>query len=140
MPHPQRQVAIPFSTELGRDTSRGGPDIGDAIHVVVRGELDIAAVPQLDIALRRAQAVADAVVLDLRELQFIDSSGAQLILAADRRIRWSGGRLIVVRGPAEIDWFLALVGMDELLELVDRTNADAQATLVVNAGHAAGLD
>ena len=56
------------------------------------GELDIDAVPELDRALRHADA--PLVVLDLRELEFIDSSGAHLLLAADRRIRRAGRRLV----------------------------------------------
>ena len=91
----------------------------DATHVVVTGELDIATVPRLDRALRRADAETALVVLDLRRLEFIDASGAHLILAADRRIRGAGGRLIVVRGNAEVDWFFALMRLDRELELVD---------------------
>ena len=37
--------------------------------------------PQLDQALRRAEAGAVLIVLDLRALEFIDSTGAHLILA-----------------------------------------------------------
>jgi hypothetical protein len=48
-----------------------------AVHVVLGGELDIAALVQLDMALRRAWSSGDLIVLDLRALEFIDSSGAQ---------------------------------------------------------------
>ncbi len=77
-------------------------------------------VPQLDQALRRAEAGAVLIVLDLRAREFMDSTGAHLILAADRRIRRAGGRLVIVRGPAELDWFFALIGLDRELELVDQ--------------------
>lgn len=98
-----------------------------ASHVAVTGELDIAAVPQLDRALRRAAADCALVVLDLRELEFIDSSGAHLLLAADRRIRRAGGRLVVVRGGADVEWFFALIGLDRELELVDWPSVAATA-------------
>jgi hypothetical protein len=39
---------------------------------------------------------------------------------AHRRIQAAGGRLVVVRGTAEVEWLLALTGADQLLELVDR--------------------
>lgn len=81
-----------------------------AARVTVTGEMDIATVPQLDAALRLAEAGSASVVLDLRGLEFMDSSAAHLLLAADRRLSQAGGRLVVVRGTAEIGWYLALVG------------------------------
>ncbi len=88
-------------------------------RVTVAGELDIATVPQLDAALRRAAVDCASVVLDLRGLEFLDSSAAHLLLAANRRQRRAGGRLVVVRGTAEIGSYLALVGLDRQLGLVD---------------------
>lgn len=94
------------------------------IAIAVAGELDIATVPQLDQALRRAEAGAVLIALDLRALEFMDSTGAHLILAADCRIRRAGGRLVIVRGPAELDWFFALIGLDRERELVDQAPGD----------------
>ena len=93
------------------------------------GELDIATAPQLDRALRSAWAStsADVMRLDLRRLEFIDSTGVRLLLDADRCIRHAGGRLIIVRGPAEINWLLALMGADRLLELVGRPSSSADS-------------
>jgi anti-anti-sigma regulatory factor len=42
--------------------------------------------------LRHARADPWLVVLDLRELEFIDSGGVHLLLAASRRAREAGGR------------------------------------------------
>lgn len=102
----------------------------DASLVAVAGELDIATVPCLDQALRRAEADAALVVLDLRPLEFIDSSGAHLMLAADRRIRRAGGRLVVVRGGDQVEWFFALIGIDAALEFVDWPSAARAAPAV----------
>jgi anti-anti-sigma factor len=87
------------------------------IHLAPRGELDIATVPPLDRALRRAQASSDLVVLDLSGLEFMDSTGAHLLLDADRRMRAAGGRLVITRVTPEVAWFLALIGADRLLEI-----------------------
>ena len=97
----------------------GAGDADSAAIVTVAGELDIARVADLDCELRRAEAHAELVLVDLRALEFIDSSGARLLVAAHRRIRGADGRMLVVRGPAEIDWFFALIGIDRELELVD---------------------
>ena len=123
---------------LGRSAAEPHPSfhcrrslaVGSTVNISVGGELDIATVAPLDHALRRAWASSDVIVLDLRELEFIDSSGAHLLVDADRRIRRAGGRLIVVRGIAEVNWLLALLGLDLLLELVDRPPAAADASPV----------
>lgn len=99
-------------------------------QLAVTGELDIATVPQLDRALCRAAAGASVVFLDLRELEFIDSSGAHLLLSAHRRIRRSGGRLVVaVRIGADVEWLLALTGIGHELELADRPPVAATAPM-----------
>lgn len=112
--------------------------VGDEINVKVVGELNIKTVPELDRALRRAWASAKVIVLDLRELEFVDSSGAHLIFQADRRIRRSGGRLITVRGGPHIDAFFALIGLNRLLEVVEHPStrgADFRAVTVVAPDH-----
>jgi anti-anti-sigma factor len=90
----------------------------------------MATVPELEGALRDARADAWLVVLDLRELEFIDSSGVQLLLSADRRACEAGGRLLVVRGAAQIDRLLALLDIDRQLELVDQPPALAAPAAV----------
>jgi anti-sigma B factor antagonist len=102
---------------------RSGDD--DVVRVAITGELDLATAPQLDRALRRAQADAPLVVLDLRRLAFADCSGAHVLLAAERRAHAAGDRLAVVRGPAEVDKLLALTGVDAALWLVDDPSAVA---------------
>jgi len=91
-----------------------------AVWVLLTGELDLVTVPQLDETLRRAETDAELIIVDLRGLEFIDSSGAQLLLAVQRRVRGAGGRLVVVRGPDEVDWYLALVGFDREFMLIDQ--------------------
>jgi anti-anti-sigma factor len=78
-------------------------------------EQDIAAVPELDLTLRHAQADARVVVLELPELEFIDSSGAHLLLEGDRRGREADRRLLVGRDAAQIDRLLVLSGVDRQL-------------------------
>jgi anti-anti-sigma factor len=60
------------------------------MHVTAVGELDLAAVPELDAALQRAAADRKRVVVDLRGLDFMDSSGVH---SCSRRIAASAGRV-----------------------------------------------
>jgi anti-sigma B factor antagonist len=85
----------------------------------VRGELDLDSAPQFDLALRESLASALLVIVDLRELTFIDSSGLHLIMEADARARRSGRRLVFVRAPAQIDRLFKLLGLSARLEIID---------------------
>jgi anti-anti-sigma factor len=62
--------------------SRRRSGYASTVRVIVSGELDIATARQLDRALGFAQADAALVIRDFRELEFMDSSGANLIAGA----------------------------------------------------------
>lgn len=95
----------------------------DAACVHLTGELDLSAAAELERTLRQAQARA-SVVLDLRELTFVDSSGLHVIVNANARAIRAYGRLVVVRGARELDRLLTVIGLCELLEIVDLDPAD----------------
>jgi anti-sigma B factor antagonist len=94
----------------------GGPD-GAWVRVV--GELDIATTPQLERTLRGAQLEAQLVVLDLRELAFIDSSGVHAIVNAGIRARQAVRRLVVLRGPPNVDRAFTLAECRDDVEIHD---------------------
>lgn len=62
---------------------------------------------------------ARRIVLDLSNLDFIDSSGIRLILAADARSRMDGDRLRLVRGRQSVHRVFELTGVAERLRFVD---------------------
>jgi anti-anti-sigma factor len=76
----------------------GGPD---AAWVHLAGELDIATTPQLARALHALRA--RLVVLDLRELAFMDSCGVHAIVDASIRARDVGRRILLLAGPPAVD-------------------------------------
>jgi len=85
----------------------------------VTGELDLATAPQLARTLREARQEARLVVLDLRELTFVDSAGVHVILDAGIRCRRAGRRLIAVRAPSQVDAIFTLIGVTEDVEIFD---------------------
>jgi anti-sigma B factor antagonist len=88
--------------------------------LALRGELDISSAPALEEVLAGAEGTEPAVlVLDLRGLQFMDSTGLRTIVSADQRARDSGRRLIVVRGPEAVDRIFSVTRLDQRLELVE---------------------
>jgi anti-sigma B factor antagonist len=89
----------------------------DAAYLHLAGELDIATTPQLKRELGEPRAEARLVVLDLRGLTFIDSSGVHAIVDAATGIGQLGHRLLVLRGAPDIDRVFELTGSSA--ELVD---------------------
>jgi len=87
----------------------------DAAWVHVAGELDVMAVPQLERTLQDSRLQARLVVLDLRELESIDTAGVHAIVGASLRARLGGRRLVLLRGPQSIDRVFTLAeGSDEV--------------------------
>lgn len=95
-------------------TCRRTADTGE--WVAFSGELDFGTVPVADHALRQAQQEAREVLLDLRALTFIDVRGLNMILAAGRRARQNGGRMLVVHGSPCVSRLFELTGVEGTLE------------------------
>jgi anti-sigma B factor antagonist len=93
---------------------------GDTHVVALAGELDLVSVPEVEKELRRVEASdADAIVVDLSGLEFIDSTGIRLLIQTEQRSRWDAGRLAVKRPPQRVFRVLTLAGVDQLLPFVD---------------------
>ena len=86
----------------------------------MRGELDLDTMGDLNEALAADNGLLTTTVVDLRGLTFIDSSGVSGVLAAARRARDAGARLVCVPGPPPIRRVFELTGVDTVIEWVDR--------------------
>ena len=93
----------------------------DTVWVTSRGELDLATTPQLDHALNQALQRAPLVIIDLRHLTFIDSSGIRAILSAEETARRTGQRLVLIHNSGPVGCLLALLGLTARLKIVDLT-------------------
>lgn len=82
------------------------------------GELDIASAPRLIAALREHDGY-ERLVIDLRLLSFMDSSGLRLLVAESARAEHAGYDLRIVRGGPEIGRLLRLTRLDEKLPFTD---------------------
>lgn len=92
---------------------------GGVAMVVMAGEFDLVAAPDADRHLTEVecQGVSE-VVLDLRALEFLDSTGLRVILAADSRARREGRRLALVPGPEPVHRVFRIALLDRRLEFV----------------------
>ena len=89
--------------------------------VVIRGELDLATAPELEAAIQGRLDDGQDVVVDLRELDFMDSTGLRVLVSAHARVEGTEQRFLIVRPlpGAPIERILAVAGVEQVLDLVD---------------------
>lgn len=86
----------------------------------LRGDLDIATAEKLARSLSDIEGRgASVIVFDLSELDFIDSSGLRIIVAADAEARRSNRRVVVVEGPEAVRRVFRHTLLDKRLTLVE---------------------
>lgn len=94
----------------------------DRCIVAPRGEIDIATVDQLDEALM--PLVLDGspplVIVDLRGIVFMDSSGLRSLLACRERLQRQRRRMALVRGSRAVMRVFEITSTADLFEIVNR--------------------
>jgi len=88
------------------------------LDAVVSGELDLSTVTELKAGLERSTDAPRMLVVDLREVTFLDSSGLRLLLGLDERQRAAGGRLVLVQGGRRVARVFELTGAGQQFEMV----------------------
>ena len=93
---------------------------GAATRIAPSGELDIATTPALEQAINEATAEPGAaLVLDLRDLTFMDSTGLRTLAQTNARAEEEGFELSIWRGSRQIERVLEISGLGALLPLED---------------------
>jgi anti-sigma B factor antagonist len=93
---------------------------GDRWWVRPVGELDLDTAPVLEQALTAARtAGAQHVVLDLRKLTFMDSTGLRLVIRWDTAAKDEGFEFAIVPGVEVVQRVFRLTGMDEHLQVAE---------------------
>jgi anti-sigma B factor antagonist len=98
------------------ETTRNAP----VAVITATGELDLSGAALLESELERLAEEPElaTVVLDLRGLQFMDSSGLRLVVLADMQARESGRRFVLVRGTETVHRVFEITRMSERLDFV----------------------
>ena len=110
------------SPGLELKTKLGGEDTS---VVVARGELDFVTRDELaDLLISIEEMGTEGIVLDLQELDFIDSAGLHVLIAAHRRAITGGWRFQVVCGPGRVWRALAVSGLTAELHFLSRVPGD----------------
>ena len=93
----------------------------DGVVVVQpKGELDIATTPMLDEILTDLASRGASAVLDLSQVEFIDSSGLQTILTAHTASQRDGFGLTMIAGPPPVMKVFELAGLTDRLPFAER--------------------
>jgi anti-sigma B factor antagonist len=90
--------------------------------LIFRGELDLAAAAAMR---QRVEAVVGTdLVIDLRDVTFIDSSALRELLRAREAVIGAGARIVLAGAPAAVRRLLELTGTESMFELAPtRTSA-----------------
>jgi anti-anti-sigma factor len=92
----------------------------NAIVLAVGGELDLSSSAALEEELASAiDSDAPLVVVDLRELEFIDSTGLGVLVKANQLAIDEGTSFALVRGGSQVQRLLSLTGLAERLTIAD---------------------
>ena len=115
---------------MSRTPSNPGFDLhverrGSAAIMRLSGELDITGADLLETRIKElADDSPDVVVIDLRKVGFMDSTGLRSLLLARARGSEEGWSLKLIRGPEPVHRVLELTRMDEVFDFVEAAEFD----------------
>ncbi|HEX4364555.1 MAG TPA: STAS domain-containing protein [Solirubrobacteraceae bacterium] len=91
---------------------------GDSHIIKLIGELDLDGAPRLEEELRSAEASdAASIVVDLGQLEFIDSTGLRMLVMAAERSQ--DGRFSLLRGPKQVHRVFEITDLAARLPFAD---------------------
>jgi anti-anti-sigma factor len=121
---------IPAPFEVATQKLDGGVTV-----LTIRGELDMNTAPELEHSLDALSAQEDpAILIDLSDCEFIDSTGVALIIRAWQRVDRNGGegkgRLVLCCPNSQVRRLLDITGVERSISMhnsVDDARAELQA-------------
>lgn len=99
---------------------------GQALIAALEGELDLHTLPEFKeqiIALFDAHPHIKHLIMNVKGLSFIDSSGLGVILGRYRVLQERGGRLFFVQANPQVKRILQMSGFQKISEFYDSTAA-----------------
>jgi len=86
---------------------------------VVHGDVDLATADLLRAEIRAASEQAATVVLDLREVSFMDTQGLAVVIEAQQAATEEERRFAITRAPEKVHRLFDMIGLTPRLTIVD---------------------
>jgi anti-sigma B factor antagonist len=115
---------VPFSVESRK------VDTGET-QIIVTGEIDLATAPQLEQQLARSRG---RIVVDLRTVDFMDTTGIRVLLSQKARLEARRGHLRLLIGTDLIRRLLELSGVIDMFEIDESLHPSAQSEHQLHSG------
>ena len=104
-------------------------DVNDGTIVVLAGDLDLATAPRLARAVEQLPDDPRPVILDLRDVVFVDSSGVSALLDVERVLGEKRRSLALLQPAGAVTRVLDLVELRSRFYELDRLDPDALSEL-----------
>jgi anti-sigma B factor antagonist len=93
---------------------------GRAVTLALSGELDLVSSPSLIGAISDLAGTSpELIIVDLRGLVFMDSTGLHALIRAQQEVQDAGQRFALIRGPDQVQRLFDLTGVADALTIVD---------------------
>ena len=127
------------TSEAGEAGLTVSVEAGEFISVVrAHGDADLNTVPLLKTALAEASEAEDGIILDMRGVSYMDSSGFAALLDAGRILRSTGATLQLFGCSASISRMMQVTRLNAVFMLNETEDAARRA--IENAAEAANAD
>jgi anti-sigma B factor antagonist len=111
--------------------------IADHTVLEVAGEVDVYTAPRLrERLIELVEGGARSVIVDLTQVEFLDSTGLGVLVGALKRLRAAGGSLGLVCGQERLLKIFRITALDRVFSLYDTVDA-ATAAMGADAGQSA---
>jgi anti-sigma B factor antagonist len=111
---------------------------GDGMVITIRGDLDIVTSPQLDECLTVAETTHTRIILDLTQVDFLDTSALAVIVGHWKKAEAAGGTLALAGARYRYTKTLWITGLADKLTLYQTVDeavlAQAKAASQAKAG------
>jgi len=103
---------------------------GRPLVIRIAGEIDLSNAALVAQKIHEAEGNSANVVLDLEQLQFMDSTGLGVVVNLGKRVKERGGELAIVIGKPSIRKLFSITAFDKRFRIFDSAAEAQQAGLV----------